>query len=126
MSLVIQKARKKYKLSLMFEVIFFVITLALYFFLQNEQIISFFLGGIAVFLPHCFFVLFVFFIKQNIKSPLKKLYLSELIKFIFTILFIVIILKSFSVSIIAFLVGYVVGILLNNILPFFIGTKLSF
>ncbi|QLB12134.1 ATP synthase protein I [Bisgaardia hudsonensis] len=120
MSIVIKKTQEKYKLILTFQVVVFVITLGIYFLWQNSLILSFFLGGISVFLPYCLFVLFVFFSKQSTVNPLKKLYLGELIKFVVTILLIIIILKFFSVDTITFFMGYIVSILLNNLLPFLV------
>lgn len=125
MSLVIKNAKKKYKSSLLFESIFFIITFVVYILSQNSFIFSFFMGGISIFLPHCLFVLSIFFTKQVTKNQLKKLYLGEFIKFIFTIFLIIVIFKFFSVSFIAFFVGYFVSILLNNFLPFLVNKYLS-
>lgn len=125
MSAVIKQARSKYKISLLIEFFVFISVFALLS-IGNYQIsLSFLFGALSVFIPYCFFVFLMFFIKQGCINNLKMFYYGEFVKFILTIVFVVLVFKIFAINFIAFFVGYFFSLLLNNLLPFMVNKYLK-
>lgn len=121
MSAVINQTRRKYQLALGIEIVCFLVIFGLLAAWQWNNALSFILGASAIFIPHCFFVLLVFFTRQEYAKKLTALYCGELVKFVLTILLIVLFFKVFlSINFIIFFLGYFISILLNNIVPFMV------
>ena len=83
---------------------------------------SFLAGMSAAYLPHCLFVYCFFF--HNLKKKQSKitvLYLGEGLKWITTIMFITVCFKLISnLNLAAFFSGYILILILNNLIPFVI------
>ncbi|MCK3658086.1 F0F1 ATP synthase subunit I [Pasteurellaceae bacterium Pebbles2] len=125
MSAVIHRAKQHYLKSLKTEFAFILLLALLCFFWQKSLSISFLNGLLASFLPHCLFV-YWFFFRETTKNQTKMtaLYRGEGIKWLVTILMIVASFKFISeISIIAFFVGYVISLILNNFIPFILSSR---
>ncbi len=121
MSAIIKQAKRQYQFALGIELLVLLVIFSILIALQWNIAVSFVLGAISVFIPHCFFVAFVFFTKQRYTNKLGAFYRGELIKFVFTIILIIIAFKLFlSINFVAFFAGYLLGLVLNNLLPFLI------
>ncbi|OOS00473.1 hypothetical protein B0186_06430 [Canicola haemoglobinophilus] len=120
MSAVLKQTQKKYKISLLVEIVIFIVVLV--FFSADNYIVflSFLFGSLSVFVPYCVFVWLMFFVKQEYENTLKMFYYGELVKFILTICIVVFIFKTFMVNFIVFFIGYFITLLLNNLLPFMV------
>jgi len=67
-------------------------------------------------LPFCAFIYLIFYRKQNLSTKLTALYRGEAIKFILTILFIVVSFKWLGVSqFFLFFTGFFMALVLNNL-----------
>lgn len=84
--------------------------------------ISFVLGGLASVLPQSLFIYWVFFRQDAKKShKMATFYRGEGLKWLATIIFIVMALKGVSaLSVTLFFAGYFVFLLCNSLLPFWI------
>lgn len=127
MSRVIQQAKKKYKMVLSIEFIILLASLFLLTFWQWKIALSFSLGIVAIFLPYCLFVWVVFFTKnQQLSNKITSFYRGEAIKFVSTIVLIVLAFRLYAdMHIMAFFTGYFIAIILNNILPFLVSKYLK-
>lgn len=125
MSAVIQRAKKHYFISLIIEISLIILITLFCFIWQPDNVISFILGILSSFLPHSFFV-YWFFFKNNQKTQTKitALYRGEGLKWALTILFIV---GSFQLISelrpLGFFVGYMLGLVLNNLIPFLLSLR---
>ncbi|MFZ7240615.1 ATP synthase subunit I [Avibacterium avium] len=118
MSAIIKQVKKKYQVALSIELLVFIVIFAILSTSQSVSAVSFLLGSLAIFVPHCLFVFLVFFIKQKNNHKLTTFYRGGAIKFICTIIFIVLAFKFFAeMNYIAFFAGYFLGLLLNNLMP---------
>lgn len=125
MSRIIQQAKTKYNYALSSEIIVLILITGIFAISQNG--ISFALGALAIFLPHCIFVWLVFFSKkQQISQKMTALYRGEVVKFLLTIGLTVSAFKLFSINILAFFTGYFLTIILNNLFPFLVDKYLKF
>lgn len=120
MSAVINKAKRHYLKALRTELSIIITGFLLLTILKGYVSVSFLIGSLAIFLPHCLFVYWIFFKKpaEN-HSKLSAFYQGEGIKWFVTILMVIAGLKLVpDLQIGPFLVGYIVTLLLNNIVPF--------
>ncbi|WP_109078314.1 ATP synthase subunit I [Aggregatibacter kilianii] len=120
MSRVLAQARAKYKKSIFIEFFIGLVSSSVIALLSNAQsAVDFCLGFSSAFIPFCIFVYVVFYRKQDLSKKLTALYRGEAIKFILTILIIVISFKWLSVTyFIVFFTGFFAALMLNNIIPF--------
>lgn len=104
MSAVIKQFKKKYQLILSIEFLFIMVIFCCFILIsQWNRAVSFLLGSISSFIPHCFFVFFVFFSNQKYANKLTNFYKGELFKFILAIVLMVVALKLVNVNVIFFL-----------------------
>lgn len=121
MSAVIGKTKRKYQIALSIELLIFIVAFFILFLWQKNNAISFLLGSFAVFIPHCLFVFIVFFINKKNTHRLMAFYQGGAIKFVCTIILIVVAFKFFTlINYIIFFIGYFLGLLFNNLLPFMV------
>ncbi|MGC6408935.1 ATP synthase subunit I [Bisgaard Taxon 45] len=127
MSQVIDRARKKYKMTLWVELGVLLTSFVCLIGYKWLIGVSFLLGALAIAIPHGLFVWLVFFTKkQQISNKLTTFYRGEAVKFISTIFFIVLAFKLVdSMHVIAFFIGYFITIVLNNLLPFLVSKYLN-
>ncbi|WP_032093266.1 MULTISPECIES: ATP synthase subunit I [Pasteurellaceae] len=121
MSAIIKQAKRQYQFALGIELLVLLVIFSVLIALQWNIAVSFVLGAISVFIPHCFFAASVFFTERQYANKLSAFYRGEVIKFVFTIILIIVAFKLFlSMNFIAFFAGYFLGLVLNNLLPFLI------
>ncbi|MGC6248901.1 ATP synthase subunit I [Bisgaard Taxon 45] len=127
MSQVIDRARKKYKMTLWVELGVLLTSFVCLIGYKWLIGVSFLLGALAIAIPHGLFVWLVFFTKkQQTLNKLTTFYRGEAVKFISTIFFIVLAFKLVdSMHVIAFFIGYFITIVLNNLLPFLVSKYLN-
>ena len=120
MSRVLAQARAKYKKAILIELFFVVVLGSVIALLSNAQsVVDFCLGFFSAFIPFCVFVYVVFYCNQNLSKKLTTLYRGEAIKFVLTILLIIMAFKWLLVTyFIVFFTGFFVALMLNNIIPF--------
>ena len=122
MSAVINRAKQNYRKVLVFELLF-VLGFCLVVLIYNVTMAFSFLAGMsAAYLPHFLFVyLFFFHDLAKKKSKTTVLYRGEGLKWITTIMFITICFKFISnLNLTAFFSGYILILILNNLIPFVI------
>lgn len=120
MSAVLNQTRKDYKYALSIELILMVLCSVLLLVVELGNVFfSFLLGSFASFLPHCCFVYWVFFRKfAKNANKMTAFYRGEGIKWLTTIMLIVVSFKTYSqLDIKWFFAGYFLFLLLNIIVP---------
>lgn len=118
MSAVLQQAQNLYKKVIFVEGVILVSISLLLLFYSITQGVSFLLGGIASLLPFCVFVYWVFFKKSQHHNKMRDFYCGEGLKWLFTIVLFVVILKSYAnLSVVFFFAGYFCFLLCNSLLP---------
>lgn len=126
MSTVINKAKLQYRRALGAEVgIIIILTFVLFLWPKENVSISFLVGCLSSFLPHCVFVYWVFF-RNSVKDRTKMtaFYQGEGIKWLITILLVVACFKLISqLEFIFFFAGYFITLLLNNVIPFVLSRR---
>lgn len=119
MSAVINKSKKIYRMALIVESLFLIMTVFILLFLQIKSVFSFVLGAVSSFIPYCVFVYMTFF--RPIKSSQHRLtvfYRSEIIKWITTITLISTVFLFYKdIYLVNFFIAYIFFLLLNNIIP---------
>ncbi|RDE94515.1 ATP F0F1 synthase subunit I [Aggregatibacter aphrophilus] len=119
MSQVLTQAKNRYQKAILLEMGFILIFGALMSIWQWKSAVDFCLGFFSAFLPFCAFIYLIFYRKQNLSTKLTALYRGEAIKFILTILFIVVSFKWLGVSqFFLFFTGFFMALVLNNLVPF--------
>ena len=119
MSQVLTQAKKRYQKAILLEMGFILIFGALMSIWQWKSAVDFCLGFFSAFLPFCAFIDLIFYRNQNLSTKLTALYRGEAIKFILTILFIVVSFKWLGVSqFFLFFTGFFMALVLNNLVPF--------
>lgn len=122
MSAVINRAKQHYSKALVFELLFVLVFCLVVLIYNVTMAFSFLAGMSAAYLPHCLFVYCFFF--HNLKKKQSKitvLYLGEGLKWITTIMFITVCFKLISnLNLAAFFSGYILILILNNLIPFVI------
>ena len=122
MSAVINRAKQHYSKALVFELLFVLVFCLVVLIYNVTMAFSFLAGMSAAYLPHCLFVYCFFF--HNLKKKQSKitvLYLGEGLKWITTIMFITVCFKLISnLNLAAFFFGYILILILNNLIPFVI------
>ena len=122
MSAVINRAKQHYSKALVFELLFVLVFCLVVLIYNVTMAFSFLAGMSAAYLPHCLFVYCFFF--HNLKKKQSKitvLYLGEGLKWITTIMFIIVCFKLISnLNLAAFFSGYILILILNNLIPFVI------
>lgn len=119
MSFVIKRAKQHYARALNWEALILVASFVLWSLIKSEVREALLLGMLASFVPHCFFVYWVFFRKLAKNGrQVTAFYRGEAIKWALTILFIVASFKcTFALNVIEFFMGYFLAIGLNIALP---------
>ena len=122
MSAVINRAKQHYSKALVFELLFVLVFCLVVLIYNVTMAFSLLAGMSAAYLPHCLFVYCFFF--HNLKKKQSKitvLYLGEGLKWITTIMFITVCFKLISnLNLAAFFSGYILILILNNLIPFVI------
>lgn len=122
MSAVINRAKQHYSKALVFESLF-ILGFCLVVLIYNVTMAFSLLAGMsAAYLPHCLFVYWFFF--HNLAKKHSKttvLYRGAGLKWILTIVFITVCFKLISnLNLTAFFSGYILILILNNLIPFVI------
>lgn len=118
MSAVLQQTKDLYKKVIFIEIIALVSFFLLFVFNGIAQAVSFFLGGLASFLPFCIFVYWIFFHKHQNQNKIGSFYRGEGLKWLATIILIVLSFKGYAtLHIVSFFGGYFLFLVLNSILP---------
>lgn len=120
MSAVINKAKRHYLKALRTELSIIITGFLLLTILKGYVSVSFLIGSLAIFLPHCLFVYWIFFKKpaEN-HSKVTAFYRGEGVKWLTTIFLVIAGFKWIpDLQIGLFFTGYVVALLLNNVVPF--------
>lgn len=127
MSAVINRTKQHYRKALKSESLIIFALFALLMVWKGNPSLSFLAGCLAIFLPYCLFVYWIFFKKTaKNQSKMTAFYRGEAIKWLTTIALIILsfyLLPSFKV--IWFFVGYFVTLLLNNLIPFVLSKRIS-
>ena len=104
MSRILSHAKKNYRKAIVIESLLLVVFYLLIYGWQRQSAVDFSYGFLSAFLPFCTFM--------------TALYRAEAIKFILTMIFIIIAIKwLFVINFIAFFVGFLLALVLNNIIP---------
>lgn len=120
MSRILSQAKKNYKKAIMIECLLFGFFSLLICAWQVQSAVDFSYGFLSAFLPFCVFALIIFYNKQNLSTKLTALYRAEAVKFILTMVLIIIAFKwLFVINFIAFFVGFLLALVLNNLIPLF-------
>ena len=69
-------------------------------------------------LYHFVLLLILFFSQTRFSTKLKAFYLAEVVKFLFTILLVITFLNGLKLLIFTVFSGFMVALILNNLLPF--------
>ena len=120
MSAVIHRAKKHYFKSLIIQSILMIFLCFFVFIWKNDVVIDFSIGMLIGYFPHILLVFWVFF-RDNSKTQQKltALYYGEALKWLTTILLMVLSLKLITnLNVMPFFIGYILLILLNNLIPF--------
>lgn len=127
MSKVLKQTRKMYQKALLLEMGLFSFLIAVSFSCDIAFGVFITLGVMCAFLPHCLFVALVVFPYQQspIGSKVKKLYYGEALKVVFTIVLIATVFMAYEEINGVFFVGYILGLLLNSIIPLCLKAKSS-
>lgn len=120
MSAVLNQAKALYRKTLCVEAVLLAAA-TVFAMIANQQAVAFSLlfGGLSALLPHCLFVFWVFFRPQaKNANKMTAFYRGEGLKWLLTILLIVILFKSYTaMNFLAFFAGYFVMLLCNSLLP---------
>lgn len=120
MSRILSQAKKNYRKALVVESLLLVVFYLLINCWQTQSAVDFSYGFLSAFLPFCVFALIIFYTKQNLSTKLTALYRAEAVKFILTMVLIIIAFKWLLViNFIAFFVGFLLALVLNNLIPLF-------
>ena len=118
MSYILSHAKKNYRKAIVIESLLLVVFYLLIYGWQRQSAVDFGYCFLSAFLPFCTFIFIIFYRKQNFSTKLTALYRAEAIKFVLTMVFIIIAIKwLFVVNFIAFFVGFLLALVLNNIIP---------
>lgn len=118
MSYILSHAKKNYRKAIVIESLLLVVFYLLIYGWQRQSAVDFGYGFLSAFLPFCTFIFIIFYRKQNFSTKLTALYRAEAIKFVLTMVFIIIAIKwLFVINFIAFFVGFLLALVLNNIIP---------
>lgn len=118
MSRILSHAKKNYRKAIVIESLLLVVFYLLIYGWQRQIAVDFSYGFLSAFLPFYTFIFIIFYRKQNFSTKLTALYRAEAIKFILTMVFIIIAIKwLFVINFIAFFVGFLLALVLNNIIP---------
>ena len=118
MSKVLTQVKNRYQKAIIIESVCLVVLGLFLAIWQRQSAVDFGYGFLSAFLPFCTFIFIIFYRKQNFSTKLTALYRAEAIKFILTMVFIIIAIKwLFVVNFIAFFVGFLLALVLNNIIP---------
>lgn len=120
MSAVIHQTKEHYIKSFIFQSILMIFICFFVFFWKKSIAIDFFIGMLVGYLPHILLVFWVFFRRNlEIQQKLNALYYGEGIKWLTTILLMVLSFRlKINLNIISFFTGYILLIILNNLVPF--------
>lgn len=118
MSHILSQAKKNYRKALVVESLLLVVFSLFISFWHKQSAVDFGYGFLSAFLPFCFFAVIIFYSKQDFSTKLTALYRAEAVKFVFTMIFIIIAIKWLMVTnFIAFFVGFLLALVLNNLIP---------
>jgi len=118
MSYILSHAKKNYRKAIVVESLLLVVFSFLMVGWSKQSAVDFSYGFVSAFLPFCAFVGIIFYSKQNFSTKLTALYRAEAVKFVLTMIFIIITIKWLLViNFIAFFVGFLLALVLNNLIP---------
>lgn len=118
MSRILSQTKRNYIKALVVEAVLFVVFSLLVAIWQTQSAVDFSYGFLSALLPFCAFVAIIFYSKQNFSTKLTALYRAEAVKFVLTMVFIIIAIKWLLViNFIAFFVGFLLALVLNNLIP---------
>lgn len=125
MSTVINQAKQHYVKALKIEIMLLLLFSLGLFLWQANFGCSLLAGGFAAYLPFGLFVYWVFFKKSaKAQSKMTAFYWGEGLKWVATILLLIISLKWIpDLHILSFFAGYFVALLLNNLIPFVLSKR---
>lgn len=120
MSAVLTKTKQHYQQALTLELILFSVLTAVLCVWQLRAGLAFGLGALCALLPFGLVVYWVFFRKKNTPSTsLRAFYSGEALKWLLTIVLIILVLKLYpAVQILSFFVGYLFALIANSFVPF--------
>lgn len=123
MSAVLERTKKRYFKVMKIALLALICGSGVIVLMQSLQVgLSFFLGGLASFLPQCLFIYWVFFRRTGKKTQkITAFYRGEGLKWLATIVLVVAMLKGIAeLDTMLFFAGYFVLLLVNSLLPLII------
>ncbi|MGQ0287388.1 ATP synthase subunit I [Pasteurellaceae bacterium 22721_9_1] len=125
MSAVIHKAKQHYLKSLLVEMGFILFLSLMVFLFKPAHARDFLVGMLVGFLPHTLMVYWFFFRHQaKNQAKMTALYRGEGLKWLATILLIMLSIKLITnLNVMAFFMGYVLLLVLNNFIPFLLSFR---
>lgn len=125
MSAVLKKDRKIYQRVIISETLIFVFLSIITIVCNFNVGVLVSLGFLCGFLPQCFFLFFVLFLREPQQNAKKvtALYYGEALKLIITIALVVAVFTTYQKIDWTFFVGYFLAIFFNNILPMYLKIK---
>lgn len=125
MSAVINRAKLQYRKALLIELAIIVGLSVICLFMKSFWALSFFVGYLASFIPHCVFVYWVFF-RNSAKDRTKMtaFYWGEGLKWVIAITLIIASLTLIpSLQFLLFFAGYFLALFLNILLPMLVSRQ---
>lgn len=122
MSAVLGEAKQRYKSMLWAETVFLAVLCLAVWVVRSDYSLSLLTGGLVALVPQVILVYWFFFRKlpANV-NKMSVFYRAEGLKWLATILFMVVVFKFFkSVHIVTFFTGYFVMLLCNSLFPLFL------
>lgn len=125
MSAILVQTQEIYKKSLLIEFMSINVCFLCLLFYGLNSALSFFLGAVSTFIPQITLIFWVYFRRQKGQKVIA-LYQGESIKFAMTVLFTLSVFGLYqTISFLLFFVGFIVGLVLNNLLPLYFQLKLK-
>ncbi len=114
------KAQKKYKKALLIEFGLLVTNFFILLVYKKTLAFAFIAGAFTAFLPFACFVLSFLWVKKIQNINIKRFYLAELLKIVLTSILFIVFFVFFAFNMTVFFAGFLLSIVLNNLIPFFI------
>lgn len=122
MSAVLKRAKNFYCKAMAVELVIFIsIVLLLAVLRSSKDSISFLLGVLVSFLPQCVFIYWVFF-RKNLQK-VTAFYRGEGLKWLVTIVLMVLVLKMVTLNMVLFFLGYFLCLFCNGVFPIFLNRQ---
>ncbi|TCP97292.1 ATP synthase protein I [Cricetibacter osteomyelitidis] len=126
MSAILKRTKKMYRKVILIELLCFITATLLIICYQINDGIAFALGVFSIFVPQCALIFFVYFRRQSQQNMqnMTALYQGEAIKFAITIVLMAGFFSLYqTMNYIFFFVGFIVALVLNNLLPIYFKQK---